>query len=75
MAVPPTDAVRLAITGAGAIGTVHGLCSLHAPETRVTAVWSVPADQASALAARLGAAVGVSLDEAVSRPEVDAVMV
>jgi predicted dehydrogenase len=69
------DPVRLAILGAGTIGTVHGLCSLESPESRVSAVWSVPAEQASALAGRLDTLACASLDEAVSRPDVDAVLI
>ncbi|NLG49901.1 MAG: Gfo/Idh/MocA family oxidoreductase [Chloroflexi bacterium] len=67
--------VRLAILGAGTIGTIHALCSLEAPEATVTAVWSHTYSRAQALAQRLDCAAYASLEEAVTSPDVDAVLV
>jgi len=67
--------VRLAIIGAGTIGTIHGLCSLQSPEAAVTAVWSRSAEKASQLAQRLGARACSSVEEAVNSPDVDAVLI
>ncbi|MBM3189742.1 MAG: Gfo/Idh/MocA family oxidoreductase [Chloroflexi bacterium] len=69
------DPVRLAILGAGTIGSIHGLCVEHVPATEVSAVWSRSGDKAHALAGRLDARVCSSVAEAVSRPDVDAVLV
>jgi len=69
------EPVRLAILGAGTIGTIHGLCSLEAPEAMIATVWSRSAEKASQLAERLGARVCSSVEEAVSSPDVDAVLV
>lgn len=67
--------VRLAIIGAGTIGTIHGLCSLEAPEAVVTTVWSRSAEKATQLAQRLGAKVCGSVEEAVNSPDVDAALI
>ena len=67
--------VRLAILGAGTIGTIHGLCSLQVPEAVVTAVWSRSAVKAHSLAERLGARAYESVEEAISADDVDAVLV
>ena len=67
--------VRLAILGAGTIGTIHGLCSLEAPEATVTAVWSHTHQRAQSLAQRLRCSAYASLEDAVASPNVDAVLV
>jgi UDP-N-acetylglucosamine 3-dehydrogenase len=75
MAEKVSKPVRLAIIGAGTIGTIHGLCSLEAPEAVVTAVWSRSAEKAGRLAQRLGAKVCNSVEEAVYSPDVDAALI
>jgi len=70
-----SEPVRLAILGAGTIGTIHGLASLDAPEAVVTSVWSRSFPKAQALANRLGARAFRSLEEAIEHPEVDAAVV
>jgi len=67
--------VRLAILGAGAMGTVHGLASRDTPEAKVRAVWSRSRARARALAIRLGARVEEDVATAVSAPDVDAVLI
>ena len=67
--------VRLAILGAGAIGTVHALAAQEVPEATVTAIWSRALSHARDLAARVGATPCATIDEAVSRDDVDAVVV
>ena len=69
------DQVRLAIVGAGTIGTIHGLCSLQAPEATVTSVWSRSLDKARALASKLDAKAYNSLEAAVEAPDVDVVLI
>lgn len=70
-----TKPVRLALLGAGVIGGVHALAAQEAPEATVTAVWSRAPAHAHALAARVGATPCDTVDEAVSRDDVDAVVV
>lgn len=67
--------VRLAILGAGTIGATHALAASEAPEATVTAVWSRTPAHARDLAARVGATPCDTLDEALSRDGVDAVVV
>jgi len=73
--MPDESPVRLAILGAGTIGTVHALAAQEAPEATVAAVWSRTPARAQAQAARVGAAPCATVDEAVSRDDVDAVVV
>src|SRR5690554_5930830 len=70
-----TGRVRLAILGTGAIGGVHALAAQEAPETVVTAVWSRTPSHARELAERVGAVPCATIDEAVTRDDVDAVVV
>ncbi|MBC7234672.1 MAG: Gfo/Idh/MocA family oxidoreductase [Chloroflexi bacterium] len=71
----PRPPVRLAILGAGTIGTIHGLCSLQAPEAQVVAVWSRSPVRARVLAERLEAVTCATVKEAVGRDDVDAAVV
>lgn len=75
MATATAAPVRLAILGAGTIGTIHALASLEAPEARVTRIWSRSPQHAARLAERVGAATAATVDEAVSAADVDAVIV
>jgi UDP-N-acetylglucosamine 3-dehydrogenase len=67
--------VRLAILGAGTIGTIHGLASLETPDVEVTRVWSRSADGAQALARSLGARACPTVEEALDSGAVDAAVV
>ena len=67
--------VRLAILGAGTIGTIHGLASLEAPEATVKAVWSRSPHKAQELARRVSATAYESLEDAIADPQVDAVLI
>ncbi len=67
--------LRLAILGAGTIGTIHGLASRRTPEVEVRVVWSRTATHARTLAARLGARAVQEMSEAVTAPDVDAVLI
>ena len=75
MTVSAREPLRLAILGAGTIGTIHGLCSLETPELTVSRVWSRTSARARALADRLGATACVGFEDAVSADDVDAVVV
>jgi len=67
--------VRLAILGTGAIGGIHALAAQEAPEVTVTAVWSRTPSHARDLAERVAATAYDTIEETVSRHDVDAVVV
>ena len=65
--------IRLAIFGAGRIGTVHALNAVSLPNVRIR--WIVdPAPGALALAETLGACIG-SRDQALADPALDGVVI
>lgn len=69
------EPLRLAIVGAGTIGTIHALASRRVPGVQVRLVCSRTPTSARTLALRLGARAVTTLDEALAAPDVDAVLV
>jgi len=67
--------MRVAIVGAGSLGTVHAHAAASLPGVRVTRVADVDRDRASALAGAVGALASVDAAEVVGRDDVDAVVV
>ncbi|MBA2754603.1 MAG: Gfo/Idh/MocA family oxidoreductase, partial [Chloroflexia bacterium] len=67
--------MRVAIVGAGSLGTVHARAAASLPGVRVTRVADVDRDRASTLAGAVGALASVDAAEVVGRDDVDAVVV
>lgn len=68
--------IRIALFGAGRIGTVHAdnIASLH-PRAQLACVYDINAAAATALAARHGASAAASVDGVLGDPGIDAVLI
>ena len=67
--------MRFAVIGAGVIGTLHAETIAHLAGAELTAVVDVRPEPARSLAARYGVVALTDLNEALGRPEVDAVAI
>lgn len=65
-----SDALGIAVIGAGFIGKVHARCINDNPRTRISAVYDIDADLAGQLAARYSARHAASLEEAIRDADV-----
>src|SRR6202011_1737189 len=67
--------MRFAVIGAGVIGTLHAETIAALPRAELTTVVDVRPEPARSLAARYGVVALTDLNEALGRPEVDAVAI
>ena len=67
--------MRVAIVGAGSLGTVHARAAASLPGVRVTHVADLDRDRAAALAESVGALAAGDPSDVVGRDDVDAVVV
>ena len=67
--------MRFAVIGAGVIGALHAETIAHVQGAELTAVVDVHPERARSLAGRYGALGLTDLDEALRRPDVEAVAI